>query len=104
MNFQSLIFSFALIGLSYLLGEVPFGQIMETTPNKNLETFYKLGAFKFNNKILEMPVSVILEQDKKKYYCLTLKMPDGQSIFIEKYPTLAEANERLIELKKIFPK
>ena len=88
------------MGLVYLLGQIPFGQVLETTTEKRLSIYYKLGGLKFKHKTLDRLESVTLEQDKNKYYCLILKIANGQSLTIEKYPTLDEANERLFEFKK----
>lgn len=99
--YYGLFFSILLMGVSYLLGQIPFGQILETTDNKDIITYYKLGGFKFNVKDLGRPKSVTIEQDLNKYYCLTLNMPDGKRSSLEKYSTLAEANERFSELKEI---
>ena len=100
-RFQASTFLFILIGFSYLLRQLPFGQVIETTADKSVEIFYKLGALRLNKRSLGRPVSVTLEQDKERYYCLTLRLPNGQSLTIEKYPTLDNANERLVEFRKI---
>lgn len=99
--YHGLAFSFLLIVVSFLLGQIPFGQVLQATNEKNIAIYYKLGDLKFKHKILGRPESVILEQDSNRYYHLTLKMPDGQSLALEKHSTLSEANERLLEFKKV---
>lgn len=100
-NYIGIVFAFSLIAGLYLLGRIPFGQILESNSNKEIVTYYKLGSLKFNYKTLGRPLQVILKQDETKYYCLTLEMSEQQNWIIEKYPTLNEGNARLAELKSI---
>jgi hypothetical protein len=99
--YQGLIFSFVVIVATILLGQNPFGQVIETIDEKNIATYYKLGGQKIKYRILDKPKSVNIEQDSTRYYCITFKMPSGQSWIIEKYPTMDEANERLLEFKSV---
>jgi len=99
--YQGLIFSLVVMAATFLLGQIPFGQVIEKIDDKNIATYYKLGGQKFNYKIFDKPKAVTIEQDSSKYYCLTLKMQSGQSWTIEKYPTMDEANERLLEFKSL---
>ncbi|MCE7864923.1 MAG: hypothetical protein DYG99_15400 [Bacteroidetes bacterium CHB5] len=99
-SFWSLAFAFSLLGVLYLLGKIPFGQILEATDTKEIITFYQLGSFKFYYKKLGKPLNVILQQDQLRFYCLTIEMTN-QNFIIEKYPTLNEANSRLAELKSV---
>jgi hypothetical protein len=99
--YQGLIFGLIVTGATFLLGQISFGQVLETINEKNIATYYKLGGQRIKYRILDKPKSVTVEQDSSKYYCLTFKMPNGQSWTIEKYPTLDEANERLFEFKSV---
>lgn len=99
--YQGLIFSFLVIAATFLLGKIPFGQVIETIDEKHIATYYRLGRQKFKYRILDKPKSVVIEQDSTRYYCISLKMPNGQSWPIEKYPTMDEANERLLEFKSL---
>ena len=98
--YQGLIFSFVVIVATFLLGQIPFGQVIETD-EKNIATYYKLGGQKIKYRILDKPKSVNIEQDSTRFYCITFKMPSGRSWTIEKYPTMDEANERLLEFKSL---
>jgi hypothetical protein len=91
--------SFAAMGLLYILGQIAFGQVVERASDGQVATFFRLGTQKLKFKKLGQLVSSTLTQDKEKYYCLTIKTSDGDGLILEKYPTLAEANERLEELR-----
>lgn len=96
------VFGFLLIGATYLLGLIPFGQVVESLDDKTFTTYYKLGRLKFKQQKWDKAHKVSMEQDKRKYYCLTIRTINGQTLHMEKYSTLSEANERLIEFKKLF--
>jgi hypothetical protein len=101
-TFYTLLFSFGIPGLVILIGLIPFGQVIETLDNKKFATFYKLGRLKFKYQTWDKADPVTLEQDQRKFYCLTIKTADGQTLLMEKYPTLDQADERLKEFKKLF--
>ena len=90
------------IGLVFLSSLIPFGQVVEKISNTNFVTFYQLGRLRFNLKTFENPTSVTITQDQNRYYCLTIKLPDGQNFVVEKYPTLDNAELRIEELKRVF--
>jgi hypothetical protein len=99
--YHGLSFSILLLVISFGLGQIHFGQILQITNEKKISTYYKLGGLKFGLKTFDRPKSVTLEQDKSKYYHLTLKMLEGQTLTLEKYSTLSEAQERLAEFEKV---
>lgn len=88
------------IGLSYMLGLIPFGQVMEKGADGQVAIYYKLGKQKLKSRTLGKFVSANLQQDPKKFYCLTVKIAGAQILVLEKYPTLIEANERLEEFRR----
>lgn len=100
--YNGLVFGFLLILLTYLLGLIPFGQVLEYLNNKTFTTYYKLGPLKFKEMKWDKVDNVTLEQDQKRYYYLTIRTIGGQAIQLEKHPTLNEANERLREFKELF--
>ena len=100
--YHGLIFGFLLMVSTYLMGLIPFGQVLESLNNKTFTTYYKLGRLKFKELKWDKVDRVSLEQDKKRYYCLTVKTASGQILQMEKYPTFKEADERLSEFKKLF--
>lgn len=79
------------------MGQIEFGQVIEKASYGHIVKFFRLGTQKLKFKKLGQLVNSSLTQDKEKYYCLTIKTSDGSDLMLEKYPTLAEANERLEE-------
>jgi hypothetical protein len=100
--YHGLGFGLLLMLLTYILGLIPFGQVIESMDNKTFTTYYKLGRLKFNEQTWGMTDRISLEQDQEKYYCLTIRTARGQILQVEKYPTLNEADERINEFKKLF--
>jgi hypothetical protein len=101
-TYHGLGFGFFLMILTYVLGLIPFGQVIESTDSKTFSTYYKLGRLKFKEQKWDKADKVSLEQNEKRFYCLTIRTGNGQLLKMEKYPTLNQADERLREFKKIF--
>jgi hypothetical protein len=97
--FIVVLISFISMGLLYILGLIPFGQVLEKTATGHISTSYKLGTQKLKVKTFGHLANSGLTQDKEKYYCLILKTTNGHNLTLERYPTLSEANERLEELR-----
>lgn len=100
--FYSLLLTVIITALVFLIGLIPFGQVIESLEKNKFSTFYKIGRFKFKHEMWDKVDNVTLEQDQNKYYCLTIKMTNGQTLITEKYPTLNEANTHLNEYKRLF--
>lgn len=100
--FYGLFFLAIIIGVIFLISRIPFGQVMELQGEYNLSTFYKVGPLKLKYVRLGKIDTITLEHNPSRYYCLTIKTSEGETLMIEKYPNLNEANERLNEFKKIF--
>jgi hypothetical protein len=101
--YHGLGFGFLLMSLTYILGLITFGQVIEAMDNKTFITYYKLGRLKFKEQTWGKTDRISLDQDQeRRYYCLTITTASGQTLHVEKYPTLNEADERLNEFKKLF--
>lgn len=98
----TLLYSLGIPGIVILIGLIPFGQVIESLDNKRFATFYKLGQFKFKYQTWDKANPVTIEQDQRRFYHLTIKTANGQTLLLEKYPTLDHAAERLKEFKKLF--
>lgn len=79
-------------------------QIIERTSLTNIISYWQFGPWKLKQKkythIDSDPIKLI--QDQKKYYCIVIQLVDGRNKILEKYPTLDNANFRLIEFKQVF--
>jgi hypothetical protein len=78
-----------------------FEQVIEVKDRYSFMTYYRAGFLKFSQKIYAGPVDVLLEQDDKRYFCITVKTK-AENIIIERIPTLKQANQRLEEVKAVF--
>jgi hypothetical protein len=78
-----------------------FEQVLEVKDRNTFTTYYRAGFIKFSQKIYAGPVEVWLEQDDKRYFCITLKTK-SENIIVERIPTLKQANQRLDEVKAVF--
>jgi len=94
--------SFIGVAFIFLFGFMGFGQVLEVVNETKFVTYYRLGRLRIKYRSFNTPTSVTLEQDRKKYYLLTIKMTDGQSLALEKHATLKQANDRITELKTLF--
>lgn len=91
--------SFMAIGLLYTAGRITFGQVVEKNHDGQIAIYYKLGKLKLRYRTLGRLMQATLEQDAKRYYCLTIKTTQENIVVLEKYATLNEANQRLTELQ-----
>jgi hypothetical protein len=78
-----------------------FEQVIEVKDRYSFMTYYRAGFLKFSQKIYAGPVDVLLEQDEKRYFCITVKTK-AENIIIERIPTLKQANQRLEEIRAMF--
>ncbi|MBS1952212.1 MAG: hypothetical protein JST37_14500 [Bacteroidetes bacterium] len=101
-TFYALLFTAIIVGFVFLIGLIPFGQVIESLDKSKFLTFYKLGRLKFKQEIWNKVDKVTLEQDQNRNYCLTITMSSGQILVIEKHPTLDVAKVRLDEFKRLF--
>jgi hypothetical protein len=100
-SFLPLLLCFIIVGLVFLIGLIPFGQVIDSKDNE-FSTYFKFGRLKFKQQKWARAENVILEQDQKRFYCLIIRTDNGKTLQIEKYPTLKEANVRLVEFNKLF--
>ena len=101
-TFFTVLLAFIISGLVLIVGLIPFGQVIESHDRNEFTTYYRLGRLKFKQQNWDKADNLSLEQDQRRYYCLTIKTANGQILQMEKYPTLDQADERLKEFKKIF--
>jgi hypothetical protein len=80
---------------------IDFEQVLEVKDRHTFMTYYRAGVIKFSRKLYTGPVDVLLEQDDKRYFCITLKTTSG-NLIIERIPTLKQANQRFEEVRAIF--
>jgi hypothetical protein len=100
-TFTGLLLCFITIGIVFLFGLIPFGQVIESR-GKEFETYYKFGGLKFKQQKWGQADSVSLEQDKEKFYCLKIRTVKGKTFEEEKYATFDVGNIRLNEFKRLF--
>ncbi len=84
----------------------PIRQVVEKINPAEFVIYYLIGWIKFKVKAYSMVENdaVRIEQDKRKYYCLTVSTQNAGDIIIERYPTLNSAKIREHELKGILGK
>lgn len=80
---------------------IPFEQVVIRINTLQFQTCYNLGGLKFRVREFNYGGEVRLEQDKDRYYCLFIKLADGQKLLIERIPTRDVADRRLEELKGV---
>jgi hypothetical protein len=78
-----------------------FEQVIEVKDRYSFMTYYRAGFLKFSRKLYAGPVDVLLEQDDKRYFCITVKTK-AENIIIERIPTLKQANQRFEEIRAMF--
>lgn len=82
---------------------MPMRQVVELLDKSEFATYYKFGWLKLNYKTYSMDGdAVVIKQDDKKYYCLTIRTQTNGDIVIERYPTLDTVTERANDLKRVF--
>jgi hypothetical protein len=81
---------------------INFEEVIEVLDNGRFLTYFKIGIMKFSQKLYSGPKEIVLEQDAKRYFCVTLRTLNNENLVLEKIPTLKQANERLEEVKAIF--
>ncbi len=81
---------------------ISFEQVIEVMENGKFSTYYRVGMLKFAQKVYWGPMQILLEQNAKRFFCVTIKTGSNESIVLEKIPTLKQANERLNEVKAAF--
>jgi len=89
---------YLVMGLLLLL---PFQQVIESTNDVEFRTYLQIGWLKVNVKTYskQSVKQILLEQDKNKFFCLTVKIANQEDWVIEKHPTCNIAEERLDELQ-----
>jgi hypothetical protein len=81
---------------------INFEEVIEVLDNGRFLTYYKIGIMKFAERLYHGPKEIVLEQDAKRYFCVTLRTLNNENIILEKIPTLKQANQRLDEVKAVF--
>ncbi len=81
---------------------INFEEVIEVLDKGRFLTYYRVGIMKFSEKLYQGPKEVVLEQNAKRYFCVTLRTLNNESIVLEKIPTLKQANDRLDEVKAVF--
>jgi len=95
----------AIFGIPYLvmglLLLLPFQQVIESISAVEFKTYFQIGWLKANVKTYskQSVKQILLEQDKDKFFCLTVKITNQVDWVIEKHPTSKIAEERLDELR-----
>jgi hypothetical protein len=95
--FYAMPISFMVIG--YVAVMVSSGQVIEKTPGGQVATYYKFGKKRLGYKTLGLVTDVNLHQDAARYYWLTVRTDNGETLMLERHPTLRTANARLDELR-----
>lgn len=100
-NFLLLLIIYLFSVLLFLF--IPIRQVIETLNKSEFVTYYQLGWFKLNYKLYSKQDSdvVTINQDDKRYYCLTVRTQNEGDIIIERYPTLDSVQIRASELKEL---
>lgn len=88
--------------LSLVIHVVPFEQVIERIDRLHFQSYYNIGGIKFRVHVFNYGGEVAIEQDKDRYYCLLIKLADGQKLPIERIPTRNAADRRLEELREVF--
>jgi uncharacterized membrane protein len=79
-----------------------FEHVLEVKDRNTFVTYFRAGFISFSRKVYQGPVDVVLEQDSKRYFCITLKRRGNENFIVDRIPTLKQANERLEEVRKLF--
>ena len=81
----------------------PMRQVIEFLDKSEFATYYSFGWLKLNYKTYSIDRdAVIINQDDRRYYCLTIRTKNNGDIIIERYPTLDSVTARANDLKEIF--
>ena len=94
----------AFFGVLYVLLIVPimlnpFGNILEKHGNGKLVTYYQVGPFHFDRSTHERAGTAYVEEDQKKNFWVTIDLPQGKKLGLEKYPTRQMAEDRLEDFR-----
>ena len=89
---------YLVMGLLLLL---PFQQVIESISDVEFQTYFQIGWLKVGVKTYskEDIKQVVLQQDRNKIFCLTVKIANHEDWVLEKHPTSRIAEERLDELR-----
>ena len=87
-------------GLLYIFAVISFGQVIDKSKDGQVATYYKFGSKRFGYRTFGLVRNVDLFQDSSRYYWLRVKTGEGNTLMLEKHPTLRTANERLDELRQ----
>jgi hypothetical protein len=92
---QYTIFGILFIAIIVSFAIAPFGQAIEKVGPGALVTYYQIGPWKLNQRMLSEVEKVTIVQDSQRYFCITFEYDKGKKFIIQRWPTMDTASAML---------